>query len=404
MRIIGMMSGTSYDAIDAVAADITRDGDALVLNLLGTVSESYPGDLRAALAAQMPPAATSMEQVCRLDTDIGHAFARLAARANRELCDGRADLIASHGQTVFHWVEEGTVHGTLQIGEPAWIAEATGCTVVSNFRSRDVSAGGQGAPLVSLFDTLWLRGLAGTPVALNLGGIANITVASGEPTAFDTGPANALIDAAVTSMTAGKQHYDYNGELGARGTVNAELLNRLLAEPYYSLPAPKSTGKELFHLPYLNAAIADSGTHHLSAEDVIATLVRLTARTVADAVRAAGGTSVVASGGGTLNPTLMRALEEELGAVELVKSDELGLPSSMKEACAFAVLGYLSIHNLPATVPSCTGARHASILGSITPGSGGLHIPTPAQSPPKALRIAKTTEGHPASQRIAHTA
>lgn len=398
MRIIGMMSGTSYDAIDAVAADITRDGDALVLNLLGTVSESYPADLRAALAAQMPPAATSMEQVCRLDTDIGQAFARLAARANRELCDGRADLIASHGQTVFHWVEEGTVHGTLQIGEPAWIAEATGCTVVSNFRSRDVSAGGQGAPLVSLFDTLWLRGLAGTPVALNLGGIANITVASGEPTAFDTGPANALIDATVTSMTAGKQHYDHDGELGARGTVNTELLNRLLAEPYYSLPAPKSTGKELFHLPYLNAAIADSGTHDLSAEDVIATLVRLTARTVADAVRAAGGTSVVASGGGTLNPTLMRALKEELGAVELVRSDELGLPSSMKEACAFAVLGYLTMHNLPATVPSCTGARHASILGSMTPGAGGLHIPAPTQAPPKALRIEGTTEGRPASQ------
>ncbi|MCZ9883614.1 anhydro-N-acetylmuramic acid kinase [Arthrobacter sp. B2a2-09] len=387
MRIIGMMSGTSYDAIDAVAVDITRDGDALVLTPLGVVSEPYTGELRDALAAQMPPAATSMEQICQLDTRIGQAFARLAARANRELCDGRAELIASHGQTVFHWVESGKVHGTLQIGEPAWIAEETGCTVVSNFRSRDVAAGGQGAPLVSLFDALWLGGLPGTPVALNLGGIANITVASAEPVAFDTGPANALIDAAVVSMTAGEKHYDHDGELGARGSVNVELLNRLLSEPYYSRPAPKSTGKELFHLPYLEAALAGCGARNLPAEDVIATLVSLTARTVADAVRAAGGTSVVASGGGTRNPTLMRALQEELGAVELLSSDRLGLPSTMKEACAFAVLGYLSLHNLPATVASCTGARHASVLGSITPGSGGLHMPPLPATPPRTLRI-----------------
>ncbi|MHC6221146.1 anhydro-N-acetylmuramic acid kinase [Arthrobacter sp. MMS24-S77] len=396
MRVIGMMSGTSYDAIDAVAVDISRDGDALVVTPLGALSESYPEELRAALAAQMPPAATSMEQICKLDTGIGQAFARLAARANRELCDGQAELVASHGQTVFHWVESGKVHGTLQIGEPAWIAEETGCTVVSNFRSRDVAAGGQGAPLVSLFDALWLRGLPGTPIALNLGGIANITVASGEPIAFDTGPANALIDAAVTSMTDGEKHYDHDGELGARGTVNVELFSRLLSEPYYSQPAPKSTGKELFHLPYLERAMSDSGTQNLAPEDVIATLVSLTARTVADAVRAAGGTSVIASGGGTRNPTLMRALDKELGTIELLSSDHLGLPSAMKEACAFAVLGYLSLHNLPATVASCTGARHASILGSITPGSGGLNMPPLPTTPPKSLRMERVAGQVPA--------
>lgn len=159
MRIIGMMSGTSYDAIDAVAVDITRDRDALVLTPLGVLSEAYPQELRTALATQMPPAPTSMADVCKLDTQIGQAFAELATRANTELCQGTADLIASHGQTIYHWVESGTAHGTLQIGEPAWIAEATGCTVISNFRSRDIAAGGQGAPLVSLFDTLWLHGL-----------------------------------------------------------------------------------------------------------------------------------------------------------------------------------------------------------------------------------------------------
>lgn len=387
MRIIGMMSGTSYDAIDAVAVDITMGPDGLELTLLGSVSDSYPEALKAELAAQMPPAATSMEQVCRLDTNIGQAFARLAVRANRELCDGRADLIASHGQTVFHWVEDGTVHGTLQIGEPAWIAEATGCTVVSNFRARDIAAGGQGAPLVGLFDSLWLGGLPGTPVALNLGGIANITVATGQTAAFDTGPANALIDAAVVSISDGKQHYDHDGVLGARGTVSVDLLDQLLAEPYYSLPAPKSTGKELFHLPYLKAAMSASGTEGLAGQDVIATLVSLTARTVADAVRAAGGTSVIASGGGTLNPTLMGVLKQELGDVDLLTSDQLGLPSEMKEACAFAVLGYLTLHNLTGSAPSCTGARHVSILGTITPGTKGLHLPPAAKCAPEALRI-----------------
>ncbi|MFF2299691.1 anhydro-N-acetylmuramic acid kinase [Arthrobacter sp. NPDC058127] len=391
MRVIGMMSGTSYDAIDAVAVDIERHGDELRVILLGSISESYSEDLRADLESQMPPAATSMEKVCKLDTHIGQEFARVASRANRDICDGRAALIASHGQTMFHWVQDRQVLGTLQLGEPAWIAETTGCTVVSGFRTRDVAAGGQGAPLVSIFDTLWLRHLPGRPVALNLGGIANITVASGEPSAFDTGPANALIDAAVTALTGGAQSYDRDGELGARGTVNTALLKQLLTEDYYRLPAPKTTGKELFHLPHLTAAMDSSGTSNLGIEDIVATLVTLTARTVAEAVANVGGTAVVASGGGTRNPTLMKVLAQELrgagGGAELLTSDDLGLPSTAKEALAFAVLGYLTLNSIPGTVPSCTGARHPSILGNITPGANGLQLPERTVSAPASLRI-----------------
>lgn len=392
MRVIGMMSGTSYDAIDAVAVDIKRDGDELCVTILGSISESYSAGLRTDLAAQMPPAATSMEDVCRLDTRVGQEFAKLAARANMEICDGRADAVASHGQTMFHWVQGGRVLGTLQLGEPAWIAEATGCTVVSGFRTRDVAAGGQGAPLVSLFDVLWLRHLSGSPAALNLGGIANITVTSGEPLAFDTGPANALIDAAVAAATGGALSYDHDGEIGARGTVNSALLDQLLSENYYGLPAPKTTGKELFHLPYLTAAMAASGTADLALPDVVATLAALTARTVAEAVAKAGGTTVVASGGGTRNPTLMKVLAQELlrscgSGVKLLTSDDLGLPSAAKEAVAFAVLGYLTLNGVPGSVPSCTGARHASILGNITPGSRGLSLPPRLPEPPTSLRI-----------------
>ncbi|WP_138898338.1 anhydro-N-acetylmuramic acid kinase [Streptomyces chryseus] len=409
MRVIGLMSGTSYDAIDAAAAELVLDGDTLVLTPLGLISTAYDDDLRAALAGALPPAATDLATVCRLDTRIGQAFAAAAVRADLELCDGRAGLIASHGQTVYHWTEAGRVHGTLQIGEPAWIAEATGRPVVSGFRTRDVAAGGQGAPLVSVVDVMWLRGRPGVPVALNLGGIGNVTVASdgagGGPLAFDTGPGNALIDAAVQEPAArealgGAYSMDVDGALAARGRVRPPLLRRLLDEPYYARPAPKTTGKELFHLPYLRAALGAFGP--LPVEDVVATLTRLTARTVADAVRPFGATEVIASGGGTRNPVLMEWLREELGGgggVPLRTSDELGLPSDAKEAYAFAVLGWLTAHGLPGTVPSCTGARRASVLGSVTPGGPGLRLPEPLTSAPGRLTIHANGNSRPFTAR-----
>ncbi|MFC9161061.1 anhydro-N-acetylmuramic acid kinase [Streptomyces fungicidicus] len=386
MRVIGLMSGTSHDAVDAAAADLVLEGDSLLLTPLGMVSAPYPEELRSALTAALPPASTTMRDVCRLDTRIGQAFAALATRADRELCDGRADLIVSHGQTVYHWVEQGRVHGTLQIGSPSWIAEATGRPVVSDLRTRDVAAGGQGAPLVSVVDVMWLRGRPGVPAALNLGGIANLTVAgaAGDPVAFDTGPANALVDAAAHALTDGRLEYDRDGALAARGRVDTALLRALLDEPYYAEPPPKTTGKELFHWPYLHTFL--TGRDRLPVEDVVATVTHLTARTVADAVRAAGATEVIASGGGTRNPTLMSMLRAALHGIPLRTSDDLGLPSEAKEAYAFAVLGYLTAHGLAGTVPACTGARRPSVLGSITPGSGGLRLPEPAATAPVRLR------------------
>ena len=382
MRVIGLMSGTSYDAIDAAAADLRLKGDELVLTPLGMLSQPYPDELRAAVAAALPPAPTSMEDVCRLDTGIGQAFAAVARQAVEQLCGGSADLVVSHGQTMFHWVDGGSVRGTLQLGQPAWIAEATGLPVVSDLRARDVAAGGQGAPLVSIIDVLWLRGRPGVPVALNLGGIANITVVHGEPVAFDTGPANALIDAVVTELTG--QPFDADGVMAARGQVHEELLARLLADPYYARPAPKSTGKELFNLAYVARAM--EGLPVIPAEDLVATVTMLTARTVADAVRRYGGTEVVASGGGIRNPVLMHLLADELD-VPVRTTDELGMPSAAKEAYAFAVLGFLTVHGLGGTVPSCTGAGHSSILGSVTPGPSGLPVLSAAARPPVRLLV-----------------
>jgi len=384
MRIIGLISGTSYDGIEAAAADLRLDDETLVLRPLGALSVPYDDDVHAAIARALPPATTTVEELCRLDTACGHAFAGAAQRALDELCGGEADLVASHGQTLFHWVADGAVRGTLQVGQPAWIAEATGLPVVADLRSRDVAAGGQGAPLVSVLDVLLLRGRPGVPAALNLGGIANVTVLppADEPVAFDTGPANALIDAAVRHFTDGRKDFDAGGGMAARGRVVPDLLEALLAEPYYAAPPPKSTGKELFHLPHLLAALDG---RDLPPEDVVATVTELTARTVADALRPFAVTELLAAGGGTRNPVLMARLAAALPDARLSTTADLGLPPGAKEAYAFALLGFLTAHRLPGTVAACTGARHAAILGAITPGARPLRPALPTTTPARLI-------------------
>ena len=389
MRIIGLISGTSYDGIDAAAAELSLAGEEVRLQPLGSSSVPYPPPVRAALVAAMPPATTTAEALCQLDTTIGQAFADVAARAVAELADGRADLVVSHGQTLYHWVSGREVLGTLQVGQPAWIAARTGLPVLADLRVGDVAAGGQGAPLVSMFDVLLLGADAGAArTALNLGGIANLTVLGGgrEPVAFDVGPANALIDAAVSHFTAGAESYDRDGARAARGQVDEALLGRLLAEPYYGLAAPKSTGKELFSSAYLLAALADRPG--LGADDVVATLTALTARTVAAACREHGVESVVAAGGGTANPVLMAMLRAAMPEIALSTIDAYGVPSEAKEAYAFALIGLLTLHGLPGTVPSCTGAARAAVLGSLLPGAAGFPAsPAPAGRAPRRLRI-----------------
>ncbi|MFD8453210.1 anhydro-N-acetylmuramic acid kinase [Streptomyces coelicoflavus] len=387
MRVIGLMSGTSYDAVEAAAADLELRGEILEMRPLGHLSVPYPDELRDLIASSLPPAATTVGCVARLDTGIGQAFAGVAVRAVRELCGGGADLVVSHGQTLYHWVEDGAVRGTLQLGQPAWIAEATGLPVVSDLRSRDVAAGGQGAPLVAMTDVLAMAALPGVPAALNLGGIANVTVVApgAAPLAFDTGPANALMDAAVRHFTGGAAEYDEGGRRAGAGRVDPALLRVLLDDPYYGRPAPKSTGKERFHLPYLLRALEAAPV--ADPDDVLATLAGLTAVTVADACRAHGVTRLVVSGGGARNPVLMGMIAEELPDVTVGSSDALGLPSDAKEALAFALLGFLTVNGLPGALPSGTGARRASLLGTVTPGRGPLRLPEPADGPPRMLRV-----------------
>lgn len=370
MKVIGMISGTSFDAMEAVAIDVRLDGRCVLVELVAHVSVPYDDALRDRLARLLPPGETSIEEVCFLDTLIGQAFASVARDLSDATFAGEVDVVCSHGQTVFHWVDSGHALGTLQLGQAAWIAEATGATVVADVRARDVAAGGQGAPLVSLVDVLLLgRSPQHVRAALNLGGISNITIVSPacEPIAYDIGPANALMDAAMVWYSDGREFFDRDGALAAQGEIDDRLLRALLDEPYYRAPAPKSTGKELFHLDYLRRHL---GERELSGPTVLATLCELTVRTVVDAVVAHGVRELFVSGGGTRNPVVMNALHRRLGdaGVTLGLIDEYGVPEAAKEALLFALIGFFSVQGLSASIASCTGARHAAILGAITLG------------------------------------
>jgi anhydro-N-acetylmuramic acid kinase len=367
-----MISGTSHDAIDVAAADLVADGTDLRLTPLGHLDVPFDPDLRAAIVASLPPNDTTMEQVCRLDTLLGRTFAEAAVRGVRELAAGHADLIVSHGQTTYHWVEDNRAKGTLQLGQPAWIAEATDRPVLSDLRSRDIAVGGHGAPLVSAIDVLLLGEVEAPQAALNLGGISNLTIVGPDrdPLAFDVGPANALMDAAVSRSTGGRQAFDRDGTRASRGAVDRALLERFLDDPYYRIEPPRSTGKEHFHGHYLDSIVA-AHAHGILDDDLLATLAELTAVTVAEACRSFEVVRVVAAGGGVRNPVVMGRLGALLPGVELTTIEELGLPADAKEAYAFAVLGFLSTNRLPGAVATCTGASEARVLGSFTPDTAG---------------------------------
>ncbi|MFI7605317.1 anhydro-N-acetylmuramic acid kinase [Micromonospora sp. NPDC049366] len=390
MKIVGLMSGTSYDGVDVAAAEFTVERDTLWLRPLGHRGLDYDDELRERIGALLPPAATTIEAVCRLDNRLGEVFAEAAA-VGLELAGGTADLVVSPGQTVFHWVEEGVARGTLQLGAVARVAARVGAPVLSDLRSADIAAGGQGAPLVPAFDVLLLAADdAGTApaeprAALNLGGIANLTVvAPGAPVlGYDIGPANALLDAAARRFL--DRPCDLDGARAAAGRVHPGLLAALLAEPYYAAPPPKSTGKELFHGGYLDERLAALG-EPVPVDDLLATLTELTARVVAAECDRHGVVEVLAAGGGLRNRTLCgRIAALGAGRWRLRGTDELGVPTQAKEAYAFALLGWLSWHGLPGAIPSVTGAARPTVLGSWTP-SGPPAGATPAR-PPRRLRI-----------------
>lgn len=378
MRVLGLLSGTSHDGIDVTVVDFSEADGAVRGTVLHEDSVPYDPALRARLVAALPPAQTTLAEVCELDTLIGQAFADVAADAAASA--GGVDAVCTHGQTVYHWVEDGHARGTLQIGQPAWIAERVGAPVVSDVRIRDITAGGHGAPLVSFLDELLLRGRAGTSAALNLGGIANITIVADDAiAAYDVGPANALVDAVIAKYGLDPLGYDEDARIARSGDVDDALLASLLADPYYALPAPKSTGKEHFHLDYVRAHASALG-RDVRVTDLVRTLTELTVQTVANDVRAAGIGFLAVSGGGCHNPLIMDGLRAALPDTQVVLADELGASADNKEAILFALIGWCTMHGVSAVIPGGTGAREPRILGTITPGAGPLRMPEPVAS------------------------
>jgi anhydro-N-acetylmuramic acid kinase len=365
------MSGTSLDGISAAVARFRDASDGRIdVELLGFQSRAYAPAERARLHAANNGATPA--EYCRLNFDLGGWLADAAIQVMAEAGVAREDIsaIASHGQTIWH--EPG--HSTWQTGEPAVIAERTGIDVVSDFRVRDVVAGGQGAPLVSVADAMLFSSPTDWRGLQNLGGIGNITIVPPRGQiegvrAFDTGPGAGVIDR-VTRALRPELPYDVDGKLAKAGRPNSQIVAELLAAPYFLAPPPKSTGPELFNTEYVQDLITRVRAAGGSDEDAIATAVQLTAASVGDAYKrfiAEPVREVLVSGGGARNPVLFAAIQKAAAPVKLRHFDEVYFDGEAKEAVAFALLGYLHVTKRPGNVPTATGARGRRILGKRTP-------------------------------------
>jgi anhydro-N-acetylmuramic acid kinase len=404
-RVIGLMSGTSADGIDAALVRVSGSGETLEAALEAFRTMPYPPAVRrAVLGLSSPPEegrpAPSVADVCSMSFALGRLFGEAALELIKraELEPGDVDLIASHGQTICHLPPRGAGaadgYGTLQIGEPAMIAEITGITVVADFRPRDMAAGGQGAPLVPYADYVLFRSAEKTRAVQNIGGIANVTllpagVGVEEVIAFDTGPGNMIVDALVTLFSEGKMQFDEDGRLGALGEVDEPLLSWLMGHEFIARKPPKSAGREQFGAAFVTEILERAQAEDISAESLLATATAFTAESIADSYRrfllprlrgraarkqgrpgngdepAGWIDEVILGGGGSYNATLRRMLQERLPWVDVLLHEDFGVRSDAKEAIAFAILGNETMLGRPANVPSATGARHPAILGKI---------------------------------------
>jgi anhydro-N-acetylmuramic acid kinase len=378
MRVIGLMSGTSLDGIDAALIEI----DGKLEDIKWKMQAFRDTPFTEAQRSQIHDAIVSggTDQLCRLHTDLGEWF----ARAVLELCTSAGvqpaavDLIGSHGQTIWHIPPQPGQRGsTLQLGCAATIAERTGIPVVSDFRTRDMAAGGQGAPLVPWADR-WLFSVSGKKrVLLNIGGIANLSwlPPRGTPTpilAFDTGPGNALLNSTMDWLTNGAEAFDRDASRASAGQIDETLLNALLAHPYFAQQPPKSTGRELFGRPFVDGILDGRPDLRERPHDLLATLTEFTVRTIADAIRRwalpRGVDEVLVTGGGARNPLIMRGLRSALAPVPVSSGDTAGVHPDAKEAIAFAALAWAHVKSVPGNVPEATGASGPRVLGTLTPG------------------------------------
>ncbi|MHB9130263.1 MAG: anhydro-N-acetylmuramic acid kinase [Armatimonadota bacterium] len=382
-RIVGLMSGTSLDGVDAALIEVRGGIPFDSLRVLGFFTRAYSPDERARILNLLQPQ-INLPDLLTANVWLGEIFAEAALRVISQagLMPEEVDAVASHGQTIWHIPpHDGEQGATLQIGEPAVIAERTGLLTVADFRPRDMAAGGQGAPLVPFADYLLFRSEESSVAVQNIGGIANVTYLPRgcrpeDIIAFDTGPGNMIIDAVISLATQGQETYDKDGKHAAKGTVQATLLNELMSNPYFALPPPKSTGRELFGMTFAEGLYCN---FHGNLDDLIATVTAFTAESIARAYRDfllphGAIDEVILGGGGSYNPTLRAMLAERLPGIPVHTHEDHGLSSEAKEAVAFAILGHATLCGVPANVPSATGAAHPVILGHITPGKPGAEL------------------------------
>jgi anhydro-N-acetylmuramic acid kinase len=379
--IIGLMSGTSADGIDAAVMRIEEVNGRLHWDLLHHTNMPWPAAVRAAILDACRPDA-GIQDVTALNVRLGELFASAAISA-AEVCGislGGVAAIASHGQTIWHQpvpfpIAGGTAAGTLQIGEPAVIAARTGCITVADFRPADMAVGGQGAPLAPFADYLLFADERETRVVHNLGGISNVTLlpAGAGPEgviAFDTGPANMVMDELAQIVTNGEMQFDRDGALSADGNPDMELSADLLEHPYFKRTPPKTTGREDFGAAYAGALYARARSRGLSERDLLATALALTVESIASAYRdfllpCGDIDTVILGGGGTRNRTLIATLRDRLAPARVTTHAEYGMPDDAKEAAAFALLGYSTLRGRPSNVRSATGAGREAVLGKI---------------------------------------
>ncbi len=415
-RVVGLMSGTSADGVDAALVEIeslagragrgveASPGRALTWDVLDFVTVPYPDAVRAEILGVQQGGERVLERLTRLHFILGHLFADAVEAVARDagVPLSEVDAVASHGQTVCHFpvfpdagltregpgaASWGRVNrggagwvsaSTLQIGEPSVLAERLGIAVISNFRSRDVAAGGTGAPLVPLVDHLLFADPARSRMALNVGGIANVTaIRAGagrdEVIAFDTGPGNMVLDALMGIVSDGRKHVDEGGALAAKGNPDREIVEAILREPFFAQAPPRAAGREQFGAQFTRAFLDRCRARKLSDASVLATATMLTARAVESAYRrfiepGFAVEELIVSGGGAHNVTLLRDLVELFPGTQVVTSDYYGLDVDAKEAVAFALLGHLTLEGEAGNLPGVTGASRPVLLGDITPG------------------------------------
>jgi anhydro-N-acetylmuramic acid kinase len=382
LRVLGLMSGTSADGIDVALASISGAPPRLNATFQNYVSIPYPSRVRTAILRIAEGAASAAGEVSQLNFLIGELFAEAARKACKRfhVHPRSIALIGSHGQTIYHQGIRSPFLGaqvasTLQIGEPAVIAERTGITTVADFRPADMAAGGQGAPLVPFVDYLLFRHARRGRVALNIGGIANATVIPAGATpknifAFDTGPGNMVVDALTRHFTKGRQEFDRDAGMALRGRLLPDLLTHFLEHRYFRQSPPKTAGREQFGKAFAQIALDWGRKHSAAPEDLTRTVTLLTPVSILDAYRRwiAPSASIkqwIVSGGGARNPLMMAVLQAGLPGVELLHSDELGLPGAAKEAFAFAILAYEAFFRRTNNIPRATGASHPAVLGKI---------------------------------------